>query len=194
MRALFLLAAVAAFGMAVILLAAAQNPALAQEPDRAIPTMEVSSPASGEISVTWSEPSDTETLTSYRVSWAPWEKDGFTSYKDDNSDTGGNAYPGAPASSYKITGLAEGEYAVYLRARYEDFENGPFLKSSKVAVGGNTAGTTPSRRIRQPRPQSQRRRRNPRRNPRRNRHLSRSRRQRLQQPRARATAPSPASP
>ena len=135
MKALFLLAAVVTFGMAVILLATAQHTALAEESDRAIPTMEVSSPASGQISVTWGEPSDTDSLTSYRISWAPWENGGFTSYKDDNSDTGGNAYPGAPATSYTITGLADGEYAVFVRARYEDSQNGPFKKSGKVVVG-----------------------------------------------------------
>ena len=32
-------------------------------------------------------------------------------------------------------GLAPGEYAVYVRARYEDFQNGPFRKSAKVVVG-----------------------------------------------------------
>ena len=83
----------------------------------------------------WGTPSETDTLGSYRVSWALWGTDGFTSYKDANSDTGGNAYPNAPASSYTITGLAPGEYAVYVRARYEDFQNGPFMKSAKVVVG-----------------------------------------------------------
>ena len=73
MKALFLLAAVVTFGMAVILLATAQHTALAEEPERAIPAMEVSSPASGQISVTWGAPSDTDSLTSYRISWAPWE-------------------------------------------------------------------------------------------------------------------------
>ena len=135
MKTLLRLTAAMAFGMAIILLATAQNSALAEEPDQAIPTIGVSSPASGKISVTWDEPSDTDSLTSYRVSWAPWENGGFTSYKDDNSDTGGNAYPGAPASSYTITGLADGEYAVFVRARYEDSQNGPFKKSGKVVVG-----------------------------------------------------------
>ena len=135
MKTLFLLTAVVIFGMAAILLMTTQHTALAQEPDRAIPAIEVSSPASGKISVTWGAPSDTDSLTSYRISWAPWEKDGFTSYQDDNSDTGGNAYPGAPASSYTITGLADGEYAVFVRARYEDSQNGPFKKSGKVVVG-----------------------------------------------------------
>ena len=57
--------------------------------------------------------------------------------RDANSDTGGNAYPDAPASSYTITGLAPGEYAVFVRARYEDYANGPFNKSAKVVVAGS---------------------------------------------------------
>ena len=71
------------------------------------------------------------------MSWALWGTGGFTSYKDANSDTGGNAYPDAPASSYTITGLAPGEYAVFVRARYEDYVNGPFEKSAKVVVAGS---------------------------------------------------------
>ena len=73
------------------------------------------------------------------MSWALWAENGFTSYKDENSDTGGNAYPNAPASSYTITGLAPGEYAVYVRARYDDSQNGPFRKSAKVVVGSEPA-------------------------------------------------------
>ena len=61
MKTLLRLTAAMAFGMAIILLATAQHTALAQESDRAIPTIGVSSPASGQISVTWGAPSDTET-------------------------------------------------------------------------------------------------------------------------------------
>ena len=129
---LLLVAIIAVLAVTVV---SVQSPAVADDPDRSIPTIEVSSPASGEISVIWGTPSETDTLRSYRVSWALWGTNGFTSYKDANSDTGGNAYPNAPASSYTITGLAPGEYAVYVRARYEDFQNGPFKKSAKVVVG-----------------------------------------------------------
>ena len=72
------------------------------------------------------------------MSWALWDTDGFTSYKVANSDTGGNAYPDAPASSYTITGLAPGEYAVFVRSRYDDYRNGPFKKSAKVTVASST--------------------------------------------------------
>ena len=75
MRVYLLLVAIIA--VLIVAVGTGQRPALADDPDRSIPTIEVSSPASGEISVTWGEPSDTETLRSYRVSWALWEKDGF---------------------------------------------------------------------------------------------------------------------
>ena len=162
---LLLVAVIALVAVAVVMI---QRPALADDPDRTIPTITVSSPSSGEIHVVWGTPNDTSSrncsdlwgstghqashrgaakhggtpndtssLRSYRVSWAPWENNGFTSYKDANSDTGGNAYPDAPASSYTITGLAPGEYAVFVRSRYDSGGNGPFKKSDKVAVAGS---------------------------------------------------------
>ena len=62
------------------------------------------------------------------------------------SDTGGNAYPAAPASSHTITGLSPGEYEVHVRARYDDNGNGPFKKSAKVVVAGSAQQkeTTPT--------------------------------------------------
>ena len=137
MRVYLLLVAVIAVVAASVVMV--QRPALAGDPDRTIPTIVVSSPATGEIQVAWDEPHKTDTLSSYRVSWALWAEDGFTSYKDENSNTGGNAYPDAPASSYTITGVAPGEYAVYVRARYDDYQNGPFIKSSKVVVADAAA-------------------------------------------------------
>ena len=131
---LLLVAVIAVVAVAVVMI---QRPALADDPDRTIPTITVSSPSSGEIHVVWGVPNDTSSLNSYRVSWAPWENNGFTSYKDANSDTGGNAYPDAPASSYTITGLAPGEYAVFVRSRYDSGGNGPFKKSDQVVVAGS---------------------------------------------------------
>ena len=133
MRVYLLLVAIIAF--AALAIVGVQSPAVADDPDRTIPTITVSSPSAGEVQVVWGTPSETDTLSSYRVSWALWSENGATSYKDANSDTGGNAYPDAPASSYTVTGLAPGEYAVYVRARYEDSQNGPFRKSAKVVVG-----------------------------------------------------------
>ena len=100
---------------------------------RAIPTLEATSPSAGTIVVTWENPGETGTLASYRVSWGLWEN-GLTSYRDANSETGGNAYPTAPASSHTITGLAPGEYIVAVRARYDDNRNGAFKESGKVMV------------------------------------------------------------
>ena len=58
----------------------------------------------------------------------------MTSYRDANSETGGNAYPTAPAFSHTITGLAPGEYKVGARARYDDNRNDAFKESGKVTV------------------------------------------------------------
>ena len=127
-----------AMTFAMLGLAIGLQVARADSPDREIPAIEATSPSAGTIVVTWEAPSDTDTLDSYRVSWALWEADGFTSYKVANSDTGGNAYPDAPASSYTITGLAPGEYAVFVRSRYDDYRNGPFKKSAKVTVASST--------------------------------------------------------
>ena len=70
------------------------------------------------------------------MSWGVWGT-GFTCYNDANSNTGGNAYPAAPASSHAITGLSPGEYEVHVRPRYADNGNGPFKKSPKVVVAGS---------------------------------------------------------
>ena len=66
---LLLVAVIALVAVAVVMI---QRPALADDPDRTIPTITVSSPSSGEIHVVWGTPNDTSSLRSYRVSWAPW--------------------------------------------------------------------------------------------------------------------------
>ena len=43
----------------------------AEDPDRSIQAIGVSSPAAGTIQVIWGAPGDTDTLNSYRVMWAP---------------------------------------------------------------------------------------------------------------------------
>ena len=86
----------------------------------------------------WGAPSETSSLNSYRVSWGLTEH-GLTSYKAANSDTGGNAYPDASATSLTITGLAPGEYAAFVRARYGDNHNGPFKESATVVVAGSAS-------------------------------------------------------
>ena len=94
----------------------------------------VASPAAGTIEVVWGAPGDTDTLNSYRVMWAPEGQS--RSYSEANTDTGGNAYPPADATSYTITGLASGDYHVEVRARYDDNGSGPFKGSAVVRVEG----------------------------------------------------------
>ena len=120
-------------GSAVVRVAAAAERE-AEDPDRSIPAIGVASPAAGTIEVIWGAPGDTDTLNSYRVMWAPEGQS--HSYSEANTDTGGNAYPPADATSYTITGLAAGDYHVEVRARYDDNESGPFKGSSVVRVEG----------------------------------------------------------
>ena len=127
--------------LAIIGLAYGLGVVRADTPAREIPTLEATSPSAGTIVVTWENPSETDTLASYRVSWGLWEN-GLTSYRDANSETGGNAYPTAPASSHTITGLAPGEYKVGARARYDDNRNGAFKESGKVRVAAPTPEPT----------------------------------------------------
>ena len=125
----------AAVILALVGLAHGLHVAWAETPAREIPALEASSPSAGAIVVTWETPSDTDGLSSYRVSWGPWE-DGLTSHSEPNTDTGGNAYPDAPASRHTITGLADGDYVVAVRPRYDDNQNGAFRTSEKVTVSG----------------------------------------------------------
>ena len=106
--------------------------AYADDAGRAIPTIGVTSPSPETIQVVWGAPGDTDTLNSYRVMWA---LEGQShSYSEANTDTGGNAYPSADATSYTITGLAAGDYHVKVRARYDDNGSGPFKGSAVVRV------------------------------------------------------------
>ena len=120
-------------GSAVVRVAAAAERE-AEDPDRSIPAIGVASPAAGTIEVIWGAPGDTDTLNSYRVMWA---LEGQShSYSEANTDTGGNAYPPADATSYTITGLAAGDFHVKVRARYDDNGSGPFKGSAVVRVEG----------------------------------------------------------
>ena len=120
-------------GSAVVRVAAAAERE-AEDPDRSIQAIGVASPAAGTIEVVWGAPGDTDTLNSYRVMWAPEGQS--HSYSEANTDTGGNAYPPADATSYTITGLAAGDYHVEVRARYDDNGSGPFKGSAVVRVEG----------------------------------------------------------
>ena len=114
-----------------------QHLAHADDPGRSIPSVTATSSAPGEISVTWSAPSDQDTLKDYRLTYGVMNNGvGFTTYTAANSSTGGNVYPGRNATSYTITGLDAGVYGVQVRARYEDWENGAFRASGSVTVAG----------------------------------------------------------
>ena len=118
--------------------------AYADDAGRAIPTIGVTSPSPETIQVVWGAPGDTETLNSYRVMWA---LEGQShSYSEANTDTGGNAYPSADATSYTITGLAAGDYHVKVRARYDD-GSGPFKGSAVVRVAAEPEAEDPDRSI-----------------------------------------------
>ena len=67
------LGVLAAMTFAMLGLAIGLQVARADSPDREIPAIEATSPSAGTIQVTWETPSDTDTLNSYRVSWALWE-------------------------------------------------------------------------------------------------------------------------
>ena len=103
------------------------QPAQAQTNDKATSNLAVSSTTPSELSITWDAPS--RAPDDYRVTW---KKSGgkWTSYKDDNTAQGGNAFPAE--TSYTVSDLEEGTaYSVRVRARYFDgndnlTESGPW--------------------------------------------------------------------
>ena len=99
--------------------------------DRSIPSIGVSGGV-GSISVVWTAPA--EAPYDYRLAWGLGG--GYVSYRASNTTTAGNAYPGASATSYTISGLDQGTYRVKLRARY-DGSAGPWKAASSVQVEGS---------------------------------------------------------
>ena len=65
-------------------------PAEAQANERAVTGLTLTSPNPGEIAVTWDAPSDAS--NDYRVTWKK-SSGKWTSYKDDTTVEGGNAFP-----------------------------------------------------------------------------------------------------
>ena len=109
--------------------------------DQAIPTVRVSSPNPGELSIDWSAPENTTDHKDYRVSWSQ-NTNGIHSYTKENTDEGGNVYPAKIVTSHTVTGLQAGTYYVALRARYNDGA-GPWKVSSAVDVEEEEPTPTP---------------------------------------------------
>ena len=107
----------------------------AQGNERTTSNLALSSPNPGELSITWYAPSNAP--DDYRVTWkkstAKW-----TSYKDDNTVEGGNAFP--TVTSHTVSNLEEGTaYKVRVRARYKNNDgkvkqSGPWSDSLEVTV------------------------------------------------------------
>ena len=98
---------VALVALAVLIATAAfANQLFAQSDRGTIPQLSLTSDAPGELTISWSTPS--ETPSDYRISWAP-SGEGYASWKDANTTTKGNSYPTGSSTSLTFTGLAEGE-------------------------------------------------------------------------------------
>ena len=124
-----------AIAVALLCIGLMLNGVASADNDRAIPTIGVSSPNQGELSVVWSAPTDTGGHKDYRLSWST-ETSGVHSWSEPNTDTRGNHYPGSTTTSHTITDLPDGTYHVALRARYDDNKSGPWMKSEAIRVGG----------------------------------------------------------
>ena len=116
--ALFALAAALLLAMAVLL----NTGATAQAADKEITGLTLTSPNPGELVITWDAASPTP--QDHRVMWAK-SSEKFLSFKKENTDEAGNAYP--TGTTHTVTGLPEGEeYKVRVRARYGEEKAGPF--------------------------------------------------------------------
>ena len=126
-RQTFLVAAFALLIFTAALLLPVNQPAEAQDNNKATSNLALSSPSPGELIITWDAPTDTP--GDYRVTWkkstAKWP-----SYKNDNTPEGGNAFPSG--TSHTVSDLEAGtKYSVRVRARYFDgndnlTESGPW--------------------------------------------------------------------
>ena len=103
--------------------------------ERNVPAIGVNAGSDGSLSVIWSAP--IEDPRDYRLNWGSVDSNGnanFASWRDGNSTTAGNAYPSPSATSYTITGLDPGTYAVRIRSRYVDNKNGGWLRATNVSI------------------------------------------------------------
>ena len=122
------------------------QPAEAQGNEIATNNLAVSSPNPGELVITWNAPSNAP--DDYRVTWK--KSDGkWTSYKDDNTVDGGNAFP--TGTSHTVSNLEEGtEYSVRVRARYHDSngnveQSGPWSAALEITVASAPLPAKPTR-------------------------------------------------
>ena len=116
LRQTTLMAALALLIVGSALLLLLNQPAEAQQDDKATSNLGLSSTNPGELVITWDAPSNAP--DDYRVTWkkstAKWP-----SYKNENTVQGGNAFP--TGTSHTVTGLEEGtSYSAKVRARYHD--------------------------------------------------------------------------
>ena len=88
----------------------------AQAQSGAVPNLQLSSAAPGELTIAWDAPDPTP--SDYRVIWAKQDL-GFLSYRAANEASRGNEYAGGDETSITLTGLAGGEtFKARMRARY----------------------------------------------------------------------------
>ena len=95
-------------------------------PDKRIGSLTVTSSASGELTLTWSEPNPVP--NDYRVIWAE-SNSNYRSWRDPD----GNLY--ATDTSVTLTNLAAGtEYKVKVRARYGNDSPGPWSEEARYST------------------------------------------------------------
>ena len=135
LRQTTLMAALALLIVASALLLLLNQPAEAQQDDKATSKLALSSTNPGELVIAWDAPSDAP--DDYRVTWK--KSDGkWPSYKNDNTPEGGNAFPSG--TSHTVSDLEAGtEYSVRVRARYFDGngnveQSGPWSAALEITV------------------------------------------------------------
>ena len=93
--------------------------------DKEISGLTLSSPNPGELVIEWDAASPAPGRLPGHVGSNPASK--FLSYKKENTDEAGNAYP--TGTTHTVTGLPEGEeYKVRVRARYGSCETRPLFR------------------------------------------------------------------